>query len=72
MFSLAVKLSDEDCDRWYRDFFCNMRLELERVPHHKYLSDDAPVPVEESVSDYRKRVLEQLRERKTVSNRLVK
>lgn len=54
MYSLAVKLSDEDCDRWYQDFFCHLRQEVERVPHHKYLPDDAPVPVEVSVSDYRK------------------
>lgn len=72
MFSLAVKLNDEDCDRWYRDFFANLGLELERMPHHKYLPDNAPVPIEESVSDYRKRVLKQLRERRTVSNRPVK
>ena len=28
-FTLAVKLSDEDCDRWYRCFFYNMRLEVD-------------------------------------------
>lgn len=51
------KLSAEDCDCWYQDLFYNMRLEVERVPHHKYLPDNAPVFVEESVSDYHKRVL---------------
>lgn len=66
------KLSTEDCDCWYRDLFYNMRLELERVPHHKYLPDNAPAFVEESVSDYRKRVLKQLRERREISNRPAK
>ena len=28
-FTLAVKLSDEDCDRWYRCLFFNLRLEME-------------------------------------------
>lgn len=28
-FTLAVKLSDESCDRWYRCFFYNMRLGLQ-------------------------------------------
>ena len=30
--SLAVKLSDEDADRWYRCFFYNMRLEIVTSP----------------------------------------
>ena len=47
------KLSAEDCDCWYRDLFYNIRLELERVSHHKYLPDNTSVFVEESVSDYR-------------------
>ena len=33
--SLAVKLSGEDADRWYRCFFYNMRLEKEAYFHHK-------------------------------------
>lgn len=28
-YTLAVKLSDKDCDRWYRCFFYHLRLELE-------------------------------------------
>ena len=63
-YTLAVKLSEDEVSAWYRNFFFNMRLELERVPHHKYLPDDAPVPVDESIRDYRKRVSERLREQK--------
>ena len=66
------KLRAEDCDCWYRDLFYNIRLELERVSHHKYLPDNTSVFVEESVSDYRKRVLKQLRERREIFNRPAK
>ena len=66
------KLSAEDCDCWYRALFYNIRLELERVSHHKYLPDNTSVFIEESVSDYRKRVLKQLRERREISNRPAK
>ena len=66
------KLSAEDCDCWYRDLFYNIRLELERVSHHKYLPDNTYVFIEESVSDYRKRVMKQLRERREISNRPAK
>lgn len=42
--SLAVKLSDEDADRWYRCFFYNMRLEIESdLAYHfgrKYVPND--------------------------------
>ena len=48
-YTLAVKLSDEDCDRWYRCFLYRMRRELERNPHHKYLPDSYPVPIKESL-----------------------
>ena len=47
-FTLAVKLSDEDCDRWYRCFFYNMRLEVERFAHHKYCPDNLRVQIRES------------------------
>ena len=66
------KLSAEDCDCWYRDLFYNIRLEWERGSHHKYLPDNTSVFVEESVSDYRKRVLKQLRERREIFNRPAK
>lgn len=42
-FALAVKLNDKDCDRWYRCFFYNMRVEMERFAHHKYVPDSYPV-----------------------------
>ena len=48
-FTLAVKLSDEDCERWYRCFFYNMRRDIERSPHHLYCPDDYPVPIKESL-----------------------
>lgn len=46
-YMLSVKLSDENCDRWYRCFFYNMRLEMERFAHHKYQSDSQPVSIME-------------------------
>jgi hypothetical protein len=46
-FTLAVKLSDEDCDKWYRCFFYNMRLEVEHFAHHKYHSDSQPISIRE-------------------------
>lgn len=45
-YMLSVKLSGEECDRWYRCFFYNMRLEVERFPHHKYHSDSEPLDIE--------------------------
>ena len=38
-FTLAVKLSDEDCDRWYRCFLKRMRLEVEADLHHESTLD---------------------------------
>ena len=35
-FTLAVKLSDENCDKWYRCFFYNMRLEIENDLDYRY------------------------------------
>jgi len=46
-FTLAVKLSDEECDKWYRCFFYNMRLEVEHFAHHKYHSDNQPISIRE-------------------------
>ena len=48
-YTLAVKLSDEDCERWYRCFLYNMRRDIERSPHHLYCPDDYPVPIKESL-----------------------
>ena len=47
-FTLAVKLSDESCDRWYRCFFYNMRLEVEHFAHHKYHPENLRVQIRES------------------------
>ena len=50
-FTLAIKLNEEANDDGYRNFFYNMRLEVERVPHHKYVPDSQPVPVDMSIRD---------------------
>ena len=50
-FRLAVMLNEEATDDGYRNFFYNMRLEVERVPHHKYVPDSQPVPVDMSIRD---------------------
>lgn len=47
-FTLAVKLSDESCDSWYRCFFYNMRLEVEHFAHHKYRPDSLRVQLREN------------------------
>ena len=49
--SLAVKLSDEDADRWYRCFFYNMRLEVEHFAHHKYHSGNQPISIRERLHE---------------------
>lgn len=71
-FTLAVKLYEDSTDEQYHNFFYNMRLEVERVPHHKYLPDDAPVPVELSVRDYHKRMKDRLNERRDCIRRTMK
>ena len=71
-FTLAIKLNEEATDDGYRNFFYNMRLEVERVPHHKYLPDDAPVPVDLSVRDYHKRMKDHLSERRDRYRRAMK
>jgi len=50
-FTLAVKLSDEDYDKWYRCFFYNMRLEVEHFAHHKYHSDNQPISIRERLNE---------------------
>ena len=52
-FTLAVKLSDEDCNKWYRCFYYNMRLEVEHFAHHKYHSDSQPISVRERLLNER-------------------
>lgn len=49
-----------------------MRLDLERVPHHKYVPDDAPVPVDMSIRDYHRRYAERLRKQRERSRRAMK
>ena len=50
-YTLAVKLSDEDCDKWYRCFFYNMRLEVEHFAQHKYHSDNQPISIRERLHE---------------------
>ena len=46
-YMLSAKLDDESCDSWYRCFFYNMRLEVERFAHHKYCPDSLSVQIRE-------------------------
>ena len=71
-YSLAVKLYEDATDEQYRNFYYNMRLEMERVPHHKYLPDSQPVPVDISIRDYRRSVKERIREQQMRSRRTMK
>ena len=71
-FSLAVKLYEDATDEQYRNFYYNMRLDMERMPHHKYVPDSQPVPVDMSIRDYRKSVKERIREQQMRSRRTMK
>ena len=71
-YSLAVKLYEDATDEQYRNFYYNMRLEMERVPHHKYLPDSQPVPVDISISDYRRSGKERIREQQMRIRRAMK
>ena len=71
-FSLAIKLNEDATDDWYRNFFYNMRLDMERMPHHKYVPDSQPVPVDMSIRDYRKSVKQRIREQQMRSRRAMK
>ena len=71
-FTLAIKLNEEATDDGYRNFFYNMRLEFERVPHHKYLPDDAPVSMDMSIRDYHKRMKDHLSNRRDRIRRAMK
>ena len=72
LFRLAVMLIEEATDDGYRNFFYNMRLEVERVPHHKYVPDSQPVPVDMSIRDYHKRMKDHLSERRDRYRRMMK
>lgn len=71
-FTLAIKLSDEELTDWYRNFYYNMRLDMERMPHHKYVPDSQPVPVDLSIRDYRRSVRERISEQKMRSRLTMK
>lgn len=71
-FTLAIKLSDEEITDWYRNFYYNMRLDLERMPHHKYVPDRQPVPVEPTVREYHKRMKDRLTEHRDRIRRTMK
>ena len=42
------------------------------MPHHKYVPDSQPVPVDMSIRDYRKSVKERIREQQMRSRRTMK
>lgn len=71
-FTLAIKLNEDATDDWYRNFFYNMRLDMERMPHHKYVPDSQPVPVDMSVRDYNRSVMKRIREQKMRTRRMMK
>ncbi len=71
-YTLATKLSNEEITDWYRNFYYNMVMEVERVPHHKYVPDSHPVFVDVSIRDYRRRETERLREQQKRSRRTMK
>ena len=71
-FTLAIKLSDEDLTDWYRNFYYNMRLDMECMPHHKYVPDSQPVTVEPTVREYHKRYMERLKKQRESSRRAMK
>lgn len=50
-YMLSVKLDDENCDKWYRCFFYNMRLEVEHFAHHKYHSGNQPISIRERLHE---------------------
>lgn len=71
-YSLAVKLYEDSTDEQYRNFYYNMRLDMEHMPHHKYVPDSQPVPVDMSIRDYRKSVKQRIREQQMRSRRAMK
>ena len=71
-YGLAVKLYEDATDEQYRNFYYNMRLEMEHTPHHKYMSDSQPVPVDMSIRDYRRSVKQRIREQQMRSRQAMK
>ena len=70
--ALAVKLYEDATDEQYLNFYYNMRLDMERVPHHKYLPNGQPVSVDISIRDYRRSVKQRIREQQMRSRRAMK
>ena len=50
-YMLSLKLDDESCDKWYRCFFYNMRLEVEHFAHHKYHSGNQSISIRERLHE---------------------
>ena len=71
-YNLAAKLYEDATDEQYHNFYYNMRLDMEHTPHHKYLPDSQPVPVDMTIRDYRKSVKERIREQKMRFRRTMK
>ena len=69
---MAVKAYEDSTDEQYRNFYYNMRLDMEHTPHHKYVPDSQPVPVDMSIRDYRKSVKQRIREQQMRSRRAMK
>ncbi|MEQ2784478.1 hypothetical protein AAAU52_15480 [Blautia hansenii] len=40
-YMLSVKLSDEKCDKWYRCFYYNLRLQMQEYYQHKAVIMDS-------------------------------
>ena len=40
-YMLSVKLSDEKCDKWYRRFYYNLRLQMQEYYQHKAVIMDS-------------------------------
>lgn len=41
LYMLSVKLSDEKCDKWYRRFYYNLRLQMQEYYQHKAVIMDS-------------------------------
>ena len=71
-FSLALKLNEDATDEEYRNFYYNMRLDMEYGTHHKYVPDNQPVPVDMPIRDYHKSVKQRIREQQMRTRRMMK
>lgn len=71
-YSLAVKPYEDATDEQYRSFYYNMRLDMEHTPHHKYVPDNQPAPVDMPIRDYHKSVKQRIREQQMRTRRAMK